>query len=331
MAGPYAPSDSRNYVGIGKQTLRGTGVAPTVFAAYVDAVDLDHGVALNKILEAGAAGQVTFTEKGGHMPSGGFTFLARPSITSRLQAFVLGADAISGIGPYTHVLTSDFATDYQSVEQNLADESVERFVDCVVAELVYTIDPDNPVLRVKGTWLGGVPAHQGAVATAETYETELPWLLSEGVFTVDGAAAADVKGFTFTSRMRISLEKIALVTPKYIVKVGEDAEVEFTEFQTAITSTGYRKVNYGTTSGTAASASATSGAFIAQFDRGAGAAARQLKINIPTIDYESAVYTPLDPGAGEGTKVVYSAFGRKVAGAALVTVTGITNDSAAYV
>ena len=61
MPGPYATSDARNYVGFGKQTNKGTGVAPTHFAAFLPSVDLDHGQEINPLKEAGNAGQVTIS------------------------------------------------------------------------------------------------------------------------------------------------------------------------------------------------------------------------------------------------------------------------------
>ncbi|MEX0755702.1 MAG: hypothetical protein WD556_11395 [Actinomycetota bacterium] len=333
MPGPYAPSDARNYVGIGKQTVRATSVAPTAFVPYIDAVDMDHGQAINRIMEAGANGQVTHSEKTGHIPGGGFTFLGRPSITPKLAAFLMGVDsigaAVSGVTP--HTITDDLVTDYLSIEQNAADESVERFKDSVIGELTFNCDRDNPKLRVKGTWLGGILEHKGSTATADSYETEEPWVLSECAFTVDGSGDTEVTGFELTIRVKASQEKISGVHPVHIVKLGFECELSFTRLDLAITNTGYRRVNYGTTGGTTASVNAVTGAFVANFTRGTAATARRFQLNAANIDYDSAVYTPLDPNASEGMKVVYAAQARKAAGASLLEVLGNNTDAAAYV
>lgn len=328
MAGPYAPSAAENYVGIGKQSARGTAVAPTAFAAYLPTVDLDHGINVNLLKEAGAAGAVTFAEKAEQAPQGKFIFLARPSIAAKVFAYLLGTDGISGAGdPYTHALTPDFVTDYITVEQNLADAGIERFADCVIYEVEVTADRDNPALRVSASWKGGAPAWQ-ASATSETYETARPFLLSDGTFTIDGGAATDVTKFTFVARMLVSGEKIADVVPAYQVKVGTEVEIEVE--QLAIADLGaYRKVPYGTTGGSAHLKTATAGSFIADFNYTDGQA-RELKLEVPTLDYSQSQYTPLSPEGSEGVKVTTSMAARKGA-SALLTVTAKNADTPAYV
>lgn len=333
MAGPYAPPDSRNYVGIGKEVTRGTGVAPTFFGAYLGGVDLNHGQAVALIKEAGAAGQVTTSEKTGHMPGGAFGLFARPSSSGRLAAYQMGQDTIGApvLGVTPHTIVSDFVTDYLSIEQNLADEGIERFIDSVIAEIVWSCDRDNPRLRARCSWLGGAPAFQAA-ATAESYEAEDPWVLSEAAFTVDADATPDnpVFGFTITERILYGVEKIAKVTPEYMVKVGEELELEVSELLLGV-NTGYREIHYGSLTGTAAQATAKTGAFIANFTRGAAGTARRLQLNVPLVHYQDGVYTPLDPDGSEGTKLTRTAAGVKASGSPLLEVKADNLDAAAYV
>lgn len=328
MAGPYAPSDSRSYVGFGKQVSRGTGVVPTLWIPYMEAVDLDHAQAINRIMEAGAAGMVTQAEKTSEISVGAFTFLARPSTTSKLAAFLLGVDTVTGVGPWVHTIVDDFVTDYMSAEQNLADDLPERFVDAAIAELVFTCDVASPKLRVRGAWVGGKPAV--VAATAESYETDNPFVISDGVFTVDGSAATNVRRFSLTLRARLAPEQVADVVADYVVKVGFEVELELEQFVLDI-ATEYRRTHYGSPTGTAYQKTPSTGAFIANFNYGAGAAARQLKLTVANLDYDDAKYTALNPGANEGVKVVRGAAGRKAAGASLLEYVGTTNDSAAYV
>ena len=331
MAGPYAPTNLNNYIGIGRQAVRGTAVAPTQFAAYIAAVDLDHAQVINRIMEAGAFGEVTYAEKVSHMPVGGFELLARPSIAGRFSAYLLGADVVTGpvSTVYTHTETIDMVTDYLTVEQNLADEGIERFKDAVIAEIVYSANRDNPVLRMKASWLGGAPSFEAA-PTAESYETEEPWLFSESTYTVDGGAAANVIGFELTARLRYSVERITAVTPTYLVKVGAEAEISLEQILDDVDED-YREVQYGSNVGTAAQTLARTGAFVASFDRGATTTLRQLQLSVPNLIWESAVYTPLDPGGSEATKLSRQGFSRKVAGSQTLQVVAKTLDSASYV
>jgi hypothetical protein len=335
MAGPYTPSDIKNYVGVGKQTVRGTAVAPTAFAAYIDAVDLDHAQAINKIFEAGTYGSPSYAEKVAHMPVGGFTYLVRPSIGAKLQAYQLGVDTISGpvVTVYTHPLTSDAITDYISVEQNLADEGIERFRDCVIAEIVYSCSVDAPALRAKATWAGGAPLFQAA-PTAESYETEEPFLLSECAFTIDGAGNTLVKSFDLTTRMRMSLERVGggtdSVVSTWVIKVGHEIELSLTTLVDDI-DTDYRATHYGSAAGTTHQTTAKTGAFIADFTRGAAATLRECKLHVPGLVYESAKYTALDPGGSDAVQLERTAFGKKAAGSELFTATFQNLDAAAYV
>lgn len=329
MAGPYAPSDSRNYVGIGKQASRGTAVAPATWVPYLPSVDKSHGMDISPIKEAGAAGQVTDSEKGGHLPTGKVTFNARPSLIGKLGAYLLGVDSITGAGPYDHAETSDFVTDYLSVEQNLADDFVERFKDCVINEITVSVDADNPKLKVESSWLGGTPVVQGS-PTAESYETDRPFLLSDCVFTIDGSGATNVRKFTYTARMLYAREKLIDVVPEYHVKVGEECEIEIEQLVTADMAD-FRKVNYGAVAGTAHTKSAFVGAFIANFAYGAGAAARGIKFEVPNFEYDEATHTALSPEGNEAVKVMTKGYGKMVAGSFLQKLTAKTNDSAAYV
>jgi hypothetical protein len=295
---------------------------------------LDHQQTIQRIFEAGGAGQVTFAEKVSHMPTGKFIFAARPKITTQLAAFMLGVDTpgapVSGVTP--HVITDDMATDYQSIEHNLGNDATERFVDCTIAELIFACDLDNPALRVTATWVGCTPAYQ-ASPTSATYETDNPFQIYDGVFTVDGSVAANVRKFTLTVRVKLSVERIAKVTPEYIVKLGEECELELENLVTTTMSDEYRKTQYGAVGANSVANTPTPGAFIADFSYGAAGTARELKLEVPLLDYDDAKYTPLASDANEATKVTRTGAARRTSGGAspLFRLTGKTTDAGAYV
>lgn len=329
MPGPYSSSDSRHYVGLGKQVARGTGVAPTLFAAFTTAVDLDHAQEINGLREAGGGGQITLAEKMSHMPTGGFEVRTRPSLAGKLFAYLLGADAISGLGPYDHALTYDSNTDYLSIEQNFADELTERFIDCVLSEVTFELsNTDSFMGKITTKWLGGRPTVVGA-PTAETYETETPFVLANGVYTVDGTVRSNIRRIRLTLTVRYASDKLSDVVAEYQTKLGLDVTGEIEQLGLDIKDE-YRIVQYGTTTGVAHTTTPKQGSLLAALTYGAGAAARGLTFNIPTLDYGAAVYTPLDP-SGDSVKVVRPFTGRVAGGAAIATVTAKTSDSAAYV
>ncbi len=236
-------------------------------------------------------------------------------------------DGFSGAGPYTHVLTDDMLTDYLSVEQNLADDMVERFVDAVIAEVTLSCSVDSPKLHAKATWIGGKPSIVSA--TAESYDAETPFLLTDCAFTVDGSVVTNPRSFEVVVTVAVDAVQIADVVTDYIIKLGLQAKLTITQFALDI-ATEYRATNYGTSGGTTYTKVPKQGAFIADFNYGAGAAAREAKIEIPVLDYDTPQYTQPDPTGGESVKVTRTAEGRR-SGGLMFRFTGKTNDNAAYV
>lgn len=330
MPGPHSPSDTRNYLGFGKEASKGTSTAPTQFVAYTDDVDLDHGQEIRGHKEAGGAGSITLSEKLGHNPTGGFAFRARPSIAARLAAYLLGIDTISGVAdPFSHELKPDLVTDYLSIEQNLADEGIERFIDSVIASMTWEVDnADTQILRVSGTWIGSTPAFQAA-ATAESYDAGSPFTLSEGVFIVDGSTVTNVQRMSVTHTARYAVEKVSGVTPLHLVKLAHDVTGEIRQLVDDI-DTEYRKVHYGSATGTSVLATPTPGSLTADFSR-VGPPARQHKLEILNLDWLTAVYTPLNPDPNEAVKLTRTFAGRVSGGTALLTVFTKNADATAYV
>jgi hypothetical protein len=331
VPGPYAPPASANYVGVGKEVTRGTAVAPTRFGAYISAVDFDHNQQINRIMEAGTFGEVVWLEKIAHMPTGALEILARPSIAGFFPAMLGGVDVpgvpVSGVTP--HEIETDEVTDYATIEQNLEDEAIERIKDSVIAEITWSCSRDNPTLRMKVAWLGGEPAVQ-ATPTAESYETEDPFVFSEGAFTVDGGAITNLTRFSLTWRMRYSVDRLTKVSAEYMTKVGDEVELEIEQLLLDWSS-GYREVHYGSSGGTAVSQTAKTGSFVANFTRGAAGTARGHKLDLASLSYETAKYSPLDPGGSQAALLTRTAFGRKVAGSDFFHVTANNLDAAAYV
>lgn len=334
MPGPYSGADARNYVGFARETTRGTPVAPSAFIPYLSGVSIDHGSAHNWIKEAGASGMVTIAEKTAHIPVLGAPFLARPVVSTRLAALLLGVDTSTQIGVtgvYDHVVADDWDPDYVTAETNLADDIIERFQDCAVTELSFTVDRDNPILRGQVSILCGKVVFQAA-ATAETYETNAPFVLSDGTFTVDGSGTPlnKVVGFKFTIRCLQSAEKLAEVWPEHMTKNGFEVEVELTQFAADLDEA-YRETHYGTTSGTTPVKTPDTGAFIADFAYGVTGTLRGLKLDAPNLYWGAATFAPgLDPNGAEAIKVTRTGVARKVSGANLANFRGETTDAASY-
>lgn len=336
MPGPYVSSSAKNYVGFGKQTVKGTGVAPTVFLPYMGAVDLNHGMSAQEVREAGIGPYVSRHVKTKHDPDGGASAAWRPSTMAKLAAWFLGADALGAeiAAPYTHTATPAETVVYLAVEQNLADEFVERFVDAAINGFSISGEGGGDLMLAL-TWLAMSPAWQAGAAT-ETYETGVsgvspggPYRQNEAAYTIDGAAATDVQNWKLDLAWKVDDDiRLSSITRAHIVKLELTGRITLKQLLMAVST--YRTVNYGSAAGSAADRNFNAGSFVAAYDNGlATTNKRTLNINAPNIDWTSDKYTALNPD-GETAYNEREGTLKKVAGTSFVTITSGTADAAAY-
>lgn len=336
MAGPYAPSSEKNYLGFGKQASKGTSVAPTVFLPYMGAVDLGHGQAGSEIREAGSGLYVTRTLKERHDPAGSSNAAWRPSALAELCAWFLGADSVSGVGPYTHAMTPAEAITWVSVEQNLGDEFIERFADGIIKRFTISGE-DARDLMVALEWIALDQEWQGSAAT-ESYDTGVdgtPHKQDQATYTVDGSSATNVRRWSLDLAWVLDEDiRTSQVTRTHGLKLKLEARL--TLRQLLLANTDYRKHNYGSASGTNADADfyeSASNAFTVVYDNGeAGADNRQVTIAVPKIHWTGdAEYTDLNPDGSEAVYLERTGVAIKASGSDLATITAITGDTSAYV
>ena len=336
MAGPYSSSAAVNYWGAGKETTKGTGVAPTVFVPYQGDVDLDHAMGEKTIHEAGVGPYASRNMKQKHDPGGKVGAAWRPSTFGKLAAWFLGADTISGAGPYTHTCTPAESLTHLTVEQNLNDEAIERFVDCYLKGLSVEGKGGDDLMATVD-WFGFTPDWRAA-ATTDTYETGIsgvtpggPFRMNEGVYTVDGSAATNVQEWKIDWSWKFDEDiRLSAVTRAYTQKLELTGKITLKQLMIADVND-YRKVNFYSTSGTAANKNFfPTGAFIAAFDNGLTTTNnRQITFTCPQIAWTKAKYTSLNPD-GQTVYLEREGIIEKPAAAAFSTIVGITGDSTGY-
>lgn len=335
MPGPFASSDLRNYLAFGKQTSLGVGVLPTVFLPYIGSIDLDHGQGADEIREAGVGPYVSRLVKSKHDPKGGGGCAWRPQTMAKLAAWFLGADTSTlATGLYNHVASPAQPPVYVSVEQNLADESIERFVDGLLTSL--SIEGDgNKDLMASIQWVACEPA--ASTAAVETYEAGIsgvsaggPYRQHEAVYTLDGTVVNDIKSYKLELAWKVDEDiRLSKVTREHLVKLELTGKITVTQLM--LLTSDYRKINYGTTGGTVAIKNfAPGGAFDVTYSNGLSSTdERTARINCPSIDWSEAKYSPLNPD-GETVWVERSGTVKKGTGN-FVEITSRTADVAAYV
>ena len=342
MGYPASTSRSINYLGIGKQGSKGTGVAPTVFLGYIGSVDLDAGQDGEDVREAGTGPYVQRKMKVKHDPSGGSALAYRPKTVAQLVAWFLGVDTPGAAGGlFNHVATVDEAARiWLTIEQctGASGDIIERFVDCVLTSLTISCD-GNKDLMVKIGWMSLTPNWQATV-TAQTYESGIsgstpggPFRGHEATFTIDGNVSANVASWEVALAWKYDPDiHLSKVTRADTLKLELTGSVKCKQLLDGNTvRDDYRKIVYGSAAGTVADKNFYgAGVFLVVYDNGLTVAnLRQATISAPNIDWTVAKYTGLNPD-GETIYMEREGTIKKVAGTSFVTITTLTADAGAY-
>lgn len=333
MAGPYSPSDERNYFGFGFQSVKGTAVAPTKFAAYVDEIQFAHGQQVQAVREGGDGPYVARTVKNAYLPADRFAMAIRPDIAAAAFAALLGKDTVTGASdPYTHTITPDPDMDWLTVERNIGDDVTERHVDSVISSIELDVRKrdQGPEPRLTCDALAISPAFETS-PTSDSYENFSPFARSEAAWTINSASNSNVESCRVTAAWTYDDRILSdPVTRQTLVKLRLDIDIELVLIMASATEESfYRAVHYGTTSGTVASETVYGGNLAVLFDRAADD--RSFKLDLPAVDWVNAELTEPSPAGNEATRVRFTGHARKDSGSEAIEVTVENAESSAYV
>jgi len=317
---------NEGYIGLGKQSAKGTGVAPTKFVKWDGPTSLTPKLDFVVRREGGDGLYSALSYVTAHKADGQFALLCRPDIMGALLAWALGADSVSGAAdPYTHTITPATSVPWLSIERQLASiADCERLVDCVIESLVIEGKGGLP-LKATVNYLGTKGTHGESAATA-SYEADRPFMFFDAAFQVNGSAAETITEFRLAIKNLFDTD--LFTTEIYradIPLIGRDIEVEFGFPMENLDQ--YREVLYGTSSGTTPAESLKTGSF--ELDASFTATAvRQMKLTVNNLVH---VESPLEHDSEAGI-FRYSCKAQALKGASdLVTVVCQTDASAAYV
>lgn len=332
-----SPADSRNYLGVGKQTVKGTGVAPTYFMAYVEQIDFGHNVAIRPVRDAGGGQYIARQVKDIYAPASRGALPIRADIGAAMMAYLLGADSVAGgADPYTHTITpANSPAVWLSLERNIADDLIERVVDAMVVEveLDYRKRDSGPELMEMVSFQGLAPVRQVSAAT-DSYESRRPFIRSDCTWTIDSAAATNVESARIRLGWRVDEAIMAdNVTRSSLVKLHLTGEIEVTQlWESSAEFDAYVETHYGTPAGTTASETVMRGDITidAKYQE-VVADDRQFQVAIPEVDWGNAVLTEPDPDASEAVRITRTGQMLANPGGDAVTVTAKNDISAAYI
>lgn len=316
------------YIGIGKQSAKGTAVAPTHFVRYTDNTGMSPEQEVETVrFGGGDDAYATFAYKARFTPDGEFATFARPDIAGLLFTLLLGQDAVSGTGPYTHTITPSTreALPWCSIEQSIAGVVRRRIQDCRIQQITVSGEAGQPIV-LEVTYLGTTEAE--VTASSESYEVDDPFLFWQGTYTLDGV---DVTGAITQFELTISNvfddeDQTADIVRADIPLIHREIEGSITvKFEDA---SWWKKAFYGGPSGTAPDKNVYRGSINITQSYGSGADQRGLTINVPTIGLVRSV-AELDPGSTNSQEYEISFVGLKGT-SDFVTVTVVNGVPTAY-
>ncbi len=315
-----AVRSSNGYLGIVKQTVKGTAIVPTKFCRLSAAESLEIVQDLYEARTLNGDEELDAIYKVGNKPGGSFQSLVRPDLAAAIMAFVLGADSVATGTVHTHTITRADTLPWLSIERKL--DNIERLEDCKINQVVINGAAGQP-LSIDVSYIG-IDSDIVTTATA-TYETDEPFMFHDGTFTINGSADTTIKAFTLT--INRNLEDIITTSYKRddMLEAAFSIDLNYSlVFQASDAK--YAAILYG--AGAAIVDTLHDGAFIADFTYGTSTALRAFKITLPALKTISAKKN-LDPQTKAVTLEV-SAKAVKSA-SAIITVECKNTTATAYV
>jgi len=240
---------TNGYIGVGKQAVFGTPVAPTagLFLKYLSESLVNEQDDI-KGTEGGFGRYIIEAYKANHRAGGEVSGYLRPDVFGFFAALCLGADTfaakVPGASPSIHTLTPG-TPGFMTVERGIDPATptiVERFQDMHVGDLTIEGEQSNP-LKFSAS-LVGTKGHVEAAATAPTYESNNPIMFFDyPTYTLDGGATVEISKFSIKISNNFDLWYGPTMTPSEIIEKLLTVELNFTlKFLDA---THYKKVYYG--------------------------------------------------------------------------------------
>ena len=282
----YFPSN-QGYIGIGKQTVKGTAVAPQRFIKYL--TDESAVTFEAETLREGCDGQWDKTSvKTIYTNTVSFSCYARPSESSNLYAALLGSDTKTiTTTPFTHTIVpqefqvTTIEQPWMTMNRQLISSTNSRtevMKDIKLSSISIEAEAGQPVqMSVEGTGLSSILTTS---TSTDTYESGNPFSFYNGTYTINGSGSTDIKSFNIAIRAINDEEnQTTAITRNDIINHRFECEVtlgiNYTDYQLMA------KANYA--AGTSMGADFSDGAAIIKLWTGTGTSERQLQFTIPKV------------------------------------------------
>lgn len=188
------------YLGIKKETTKGTAVTPNVYIPLYDEtfmtdvqLDLDNPIVGNKA-------DIFQTIQGQRKHSGEITILAEPNTAGYILDMFMTKGTTTGAGPYTHPFTISPTTDPKSYTIDIQKgQVVARFAGCEVSEVSIDFDTNKMVFKIKFSALSSFIVREisGVSTNVVTFKTNYDATPTTGLVASDLVRVYDVSAGTF--------------------------------------------------------------------------------------------------------------------------------------
>lgn len=275
MPAPITVYRSLGYVGMVREATPGTGEAPTKFFKYLEPVSFKPQQQI-QYYRNGNERDMTVALKETFRHEGSFKALVYADEGAALMAWAMGKDTLSGAGdPYTHTLTLLDTIPWLGAEVGNAEGTqattvalVDRIVDVKIASLLIEGQAGKQIYMTP-TLIGLTSDFKDTTPTTQVFNDAAamgPYTFQQSVFTMTslGSDSSTMAGQIQNFKILLSqnLEPVygpAQLPPIGAVERGRDCTLEFDVVFSG--NTIYRLAYFGSTAGTAASATVGSGTF----------------------------------------------------------------------
>lgn len=319
------------YIGLGKQTAKGTPVAPSKFVRFQGDTTFTPALAFTQHWEGGMGLDPGVALKESQRYDMSFTAFARPDLVGYLFAWALGVDTVSGAAdPYTHIITPHastipWLTAERYVEGLGANALVERVQDCRIQQIEVTGENRQPIRLAVN--LRGISGSLQTTAGTPTLETADPFVFFHGIYTVD---TLDVSAICTAFRITLVNELEEDFFTNDVVRADLPLNARRVELSFTLAFDNpdhYKKVFYG--GGTSVSKKLAEGSLTIDLQYTEGTATRQFKIEVPSVYHTNA---PIEISSEPGVLLAEcTAVAKKTSADPLIKVTVQNSVATAYV
>lgn len=324
-------SKKLGYIGLGKQTTKGTAVAPSKFVRFQGDTTFTPALAFTQHWEGGMGLDPGVALKESQKYDMSFTAFARPDLAGYLFAWALGVDEVTGAAdPYTHTITPHastipWLTAERYVEGLGTNALVERVKDCRIQQIEVTGENRQPIRLAVN--LRGLSGSIETSAGTPTLEFTDPFVFFHGTYTVDTqsvSAICTAFRITFVNELEEDFFTNDVIRADLPLN-GRRTELSFTlAFENA---DHYKKVFYG--SSTSPSKKLAEGSLTVDLLYQEDSKDREFKIEIPALYHTNA---PIEISSEPGVLLAEcTAVAKKANADPLIRVVVKNSVTAAYV